>query len=407
VIQETIVLEGHIIDSLTLTRVMDLIIELDGDYHVDDFAIGRTRHETSRAVITVRAEDPATLDRILGELERHGATAQEADAPLAACDKDGVYPEGFYSTTNMQTYVRIEGKWLEVRGIEMDCGVRVREEAGATIAECVTFQDVHVGDRLVVGHEGIRVTQAAVARSQDDFGFMTTDISTERPKRLIIRRVAEYMRATREQGRKILFVGGPAIIHSGAGPLLERLVREGWIDRLHAGNALATHDIESQLFGTSLGVGLERGAPFRHGHQHHLRAINTIRRAGSIRAAVEEGVLSKGIMHACVTCRVPFVLAGSIRDDGPLPDVVTDILDVQKRMRELVKGVGMAILVATTLHSVAIGNMLPADVRTICVDSDADTVIKLADRGTHQVVGLVTDCEYFLRELVACLTEGQ
>jgi lysine-ketoglutarate reductase/saccharopine dehydrogenase-like protein (TIGR00300 family) len=299
----------------------------------------------------------------------------------------------------------VSGRWLDVEHIEMDCAIRVHVDDGRR-AECVSFADVREGDLLVVGHEGIRTSRYEPPKSGLDFGFMTSDVSTERPKRTLIRRVAATMRATREAGEPILFVGGPAIIHSGAGRTLERLIRAGWIDRLHAGNALATHDVESQLYGTSLGVGIEHGLPFRHGHQHHLRAINEVRRAGSIRAAVEQGILTGGVMHACVELGIAFVLAGSIRDDGPLPDVVTDVVEAQARMRELVRGVGLALLVATTLHSVAVGNLLPAEVRVVCVDSDADTVIKLADRGTHQAVGLVTDCEYFLRELARQLLEA-
>jgi lysine-ketoglutarate reductase/saccharopine dehydrogenase-like protein (TIGR00300 family) len=405
-ISETLTIRGHIIDSLTLSRVLDVILELGGEYYVESFEMGRTREEPSTAVLRVSAADGDKLDEILREVERHGASSDEGEAKLASVDMDGVYPEGFYSTTNLPTHVRVSGQWLEVQGIEMDCAVRIRQGESGLVAECVSFADVRAGDMLIVGHDGLRTTRWEPEKADEGFGFMTSSISTERPKRTLIRRVAESMRATRDAGRDILFVGGPAIVHSGAGPLLERLIHDGWVNRLHAGNALATHDIESQLFGTSLGVGLEHGTPFRHGHQHHLRAINTIRRAGSIRAAVDLGILNGGIMHACVLRGVPFVLAGSIRDDGPLPDVITDVIDAQRAMRELIDGIGMALLVATTLHSVATGNLLPAPVRVVCVDSDADTVIKLADRGTHQAVGLVTDCEYFLRELVTALAEG-
>ncbi len=404
---ETVVLEGHIINSLTLTRVLDLVLELGGEYNIEGFEVGHTQNDKSRASIRVQAPDAEVLQAILKELERQGAVAETSDALLAECDMPGVFPEGFYSTTNLPTEVRLGGRWTPVRDIEMDVVIRVREESGEPVAECITFGDIRPGDRIVVGHDGIRVAPMSDPRSKGDFGFMSSTVSTERPKRMLIRRVADAMRSTRRDGKAILFVGGPAIVHSGAGPLLESLIRAGWIDRLHAGNALATHDIESQFFGTSLGVGLEKGLPFRHGHQHHLRAINTIRRAGSIAKAVEQGVLTSGVMHAAVTCNVPFVLAGSIRDDGPLPDVVTDAIEAQNRMRGLIRGVGMAVMVATTLHSVAVGNMLPAEVRTICVDSDADTVIKLADRGTHQAIGLVTDCEYFLRELARCLVDGK
>lgn len=402
-ISETLTIRGHIIDSLTLSRVLDVILELGGEYYVESFTMGRTREEPSTAVLRVSAPDSDTLDGILREVERHGAVTHEGDARLAPADMDGVYPEGFYSTTNLPTHVRVDGQWIEVQGIEMDCAVRVRQENGKRVAECVSFADVRRGDTLIVGHDGIRTSRWEPEKASEGFGFMTSSISTERPKRMLIRRVAEGMKAVRASGKDILFVGGPAIVHSGAGPILERLIHQGWVNRLHAGNALATHDIESQLFGTSLGVGLEHGTPFMHGHQHHLRAINAVRRAGSIRAAVEQGIIRSGLMHACVVRGVPYVLAGSIRDDGPLPDVITDVIEAQRAMRKLIDGIGMALLVATTLHSVAVGNLLPAPVRVVCVDSDADTVIKLADRGTHQAVGLVTDCEYFLRELASAL----
>jgi len=405
-ISELVTLEGHIIDSLTLSRVLDVILELGGSYYVESFEMGRTREQMSRAQLRVSADDPDTLDEILSEIVREGVVMREVDARLAPCEAHGVYPDDFYSTTNLPTHVRVVGAWLPVRNIEMDCAIRVRQDGDQPVAECVTFQDVHAGDMLVVGHDGIRASRWEPEKKEEGFGFMTSQISTERPKRTLIRRVAENMLATRAVGEAILFVGGPAVIHSGGARPLERMIRAGWIGRLHAGNALATHDIEVQLFGTSLGVGLEHGTPFEHGHQHHLMAINAIRKAGSIKAAVEQGVITAGVMHACVTCGVPYVLAGSIRDDGPLPDVVTDVMEAQRAMRKLVDSVGMAIMVATTLHSVAMGNILPAAVRVVCVDSDADSVIKLADRGTHQAVGLVTDCEYFLRELERCLQEA-
>jgi lysine-ketoglutarate reductase/saccharopine dehydrogenase-like protein (TIGR00300 family) len=232
---------------------------------------------------------------------------------------------------------------------------------------------------------------------------MGSEVSSERPKELIVAATVQAMREVRAAGKKIIFVGGPAIVHTGAAPQLEAIIHQGWIDVLFAGNALATHDIERALYGTSLGVELKTGQPAAHGHEHHVRAINAIRGAGGIRQAVESGLLTSGIMHACVTSSVAYVLAGSIRDDGPLPDVITDSVRAQDAMREHVQGAGIAIMVATTLHSVATGNLLPASVRTICVDSDADSVIKLMDRGTHQAFGLVTDCEFFLKELAAKL----
>jgi lysine-ketoglutarate reductase/saccharopine dehydrogenase-like protein (TIGR00300 family) len=262
---------------------------------------------------------------------------------------------------------------------------------------------VKKGEAVVIGDAGVRVTPPEPPDPTGAFGFMGSEVSTERPKERVVAAIAQTMQEAREAGQKILFVGGPAILHTGAGPYLEAILVAGWIDVLFAGNALATHDIERALYGTSLGVELATGAPMTHGHEHHLRAINTIRAAGGIRAAVKKSLLKSGVMHACVTTGTDFVLAGSIRDDGPLPDVITDSVRAQDAMREQVRGVGVALMVATTLHSIATGNLLPASVRTICVDSDADTVIKLMDRGTHQAFGLVTDCEFFLKELAARL----
>lgn len=394
---ETIHLDGHIIDSLVLSRVMDIILHEGGEYDVTSFQMGRHRGEPSHAEILVTAPDFPTLEHILHVVGQHGAVRTTGECRLVEAPADGVFPEGFYSTTNLETSVLVEGRLVPVDDIEMDCGVLVDPAAGS--ARCVAIHRVCKGDLLVVGDAGVQVTPVERRDPSDAFSFMGSEVSTERPKALIVTATARAMADAREQGKKVLFVGGPAILHTNAGRHLEQIIRDGWIDVLFAGNALATHDIERAMFGTSLGVELTTGMAMEHGHEHHLRAINRIRAAGSICAAVETGVLTSGVMHAAVTCGVPYVLAGSIRDDGPLPDVITDTTVAQDAMREQIRGVGVALMVATTLHSVATGNLLPASVRTICVDSDADTVIKLMDRGTHQAFGLVTDCEYFLAEL--------
>ena len=324
------------------------------------------------------------------------------EAALAVADRDGVFPEGFYATTNFDTDVRVGEVWVPVAHPEMDVGIRVRGGTGSSpvVAEACPMHRVVAGDRLVVGEEGVRAKlPPRTAAEGEAFRFMSSGVSTERPKARLIADVALAMKEARAKGQKVLLVGGPAIVHSGSAPTLEALVLEGWIDVLFAGNALAAHDIEAAMYGTSLGIDLQRGDGVPHGHQHHLRAINRVRRAGSIAAAVREGLVTRGVMHACVTKGVPFVLCGSIRDDGPLPDVITDVVLAADAMRAHVEGVGVAIVVATTLHGVATGNILPARVATFCVDTDADTVIKLVDRGTHQAVGIVTDGEYFLGEL--------
>ncbi len=398
---ETVYLDGHIIDSLTLSKVLDLILRDGGQYTISKFHIGATRDDQSHAEILVSAPDKAALEHLLHVIGQHGAMRCTGELHTLPAPMDGVFPEGFYATTNLETSVRLHNDWQAVENIEMDCGIVMEGEKAA--ARCVPMHRVRAGEQVVVGDTGVRVRPLDRPEATDAFSFMGSEVSTERPKELVIAAIAQAMRVARTQGKKILLVGGPAILHTGAGRHLEAIIASGWIDTLFAGNALATHDIERALYGTSLGIELATGAAVAHGHEHHLRAINTIRQAGGIRQAVETGILTSGIMHACVVNGVDYVLAGSIRDDGPLPDVITDSVRAQDAMREGVRGVGVALMVATTLHSVATGNLLSASVRTICVDSDADTVIKLMDRGTHQAFGLVTDCEFFLKELAAQL----
>jgi lysine-ketoglutarate reductase/saccharopine dehydrogenase-like protein (TIGR00300 family) len=406
-VAETVILEGHIIDSLTLSRVLDTVLVLGGAYDVAAFRMGRTKGEPSRAEIMVSAEDHATLERILHDIGQLGAVRRaQVPVTLASAPTDGVFPDGFYSTTNLDTDVFVDGRWLPVHHIEMDCGIVVRREADGLSAWCVPIGSIVRGDQVVIGDTGVRVRPLPRIEPSSAFHFMGSGVSSERRKEIVVAAVARAMRETRQAGKQILLVGGPAIIHTGAGQYLEALIDAGWIDVLFGGNALATHDIEQNLYGTSLGVDLRTGLAAAHGHEHHLRAINTIRAAGGIAEAVRKGILTGGVMHACVQRSIKVVLAGSIRDDGPLPEVITDTVAAQQAMREAVRSVGMAIMVATTLHSVATGNLLPATVTTICVDNAADTVIKLMDRGTHQAFGLVTDCEFFLKELDAQLRNG-
>jgi lysine-ketoglutarate reductase/saccharopine dehydrogenase-like protein (TIGR00300 family) len=315
---------------------------------------------------------------------------------------DGAFPESFYSTTNYRTQVRLKGEWIDVEDQEMDCGILVDAEGGA--ARCIPMAEVCVGDLIVVGRHGLRVFPAESAARQSLFEFMSSPVSSEKPKGVTVREIAATMKRTREAGEKILAVLGPAVVHTGSVPHICQLIRSGYLNVLFAGNALATHDIEQALYGTSLGVWLDRGLPAEEGHEHHLRAINTIRRLGGIRRAIERGVLTSGIMYECVRHDIPFVLAGSIRDDGPLPEVITDVLQAQQQMRELVRGVGFSLMMATALHAIATGNLLPAWVKVACVDINPATVTKLSDRGSAQTVGIVTDAEPFLRALVSELS---
>ena len=402
-LSETVHLDGHIIDSGTLSKVLDLILLHGGDYEITTFQIGTTRDAASHAEIVVSAPTTELLHLILQEVGQQGAAAVAHDAQWEPAAADGVFPDDFYSTTNLESYVKHGGVWLPIEQIEMDCGVVFRERGDGPHAITVPVHQVKAGDRVLVHEAAVKVVPAPRKDPVSVFGFMSSEVSAERPKELSVAAVAEGMIDTKKAGRKILFVGGPAIIHTGAGKYLEALIAGGWIDVLFAGNALATHDIEAALLGTSLGIKLATGAPVATGHNHHLRAINTIRGAGGIRPAVASGRLLSGVMHACVTHGVDYVLAGSVRDDGPLPDVITDSVRAQDEMRRRIPGVGLAIMVATTLHSVATGNLLPASVRIICVDNNTDTITKLMDRGTRQAFGLVTDCQFFLKELAARL----
>lgn len=395
---EEVEVRGHIIDSLLLPKILDRILQMGGTFEIRECRIGSRRIDPSHARIAVFADSSSALDEILADLVEHGASRVDPeDAKAVASDIAGAFPEGFYSTTNQRTQVRLGGRWVDAADQEMDCGIAV--DLAAKTARCVAMTDVPLGLPIVVGYEGVRVLPVERPRESSLFGFMGSSVSSEKPKAVSLAAVAEAIRATRAAGEKVLLVGGPAIVHTGSAEHVARLVREGWIQTLFAGNALATHDIEQSLFGTSLGVSIMRGEAIEHGHEHHLRAINAIRRVGGIRRAVESGVLRSGIMYECVKSGVDFVLAGSIRDDGPLPEVITDTLLAQKRMREAIHGVGFALCIATALHSIATGNLLPAWVKVVCVDINPATVTKLSDRGTFQTIGLVTDVEPFLRSL--------
>jgi lysine-ketoglutarate reductase/saccharopine dehydrogenase-like protein (TIGR00300 family) len=325
----------------------------------------------------------------VNQLDPGRATTRPAPA-------DGVFPDDFYSTTNLDTLVRLDESWVPVRQPEMDCGLLVTADGVRTIP----VSDVRAGDAIVCGPAGVRVVlPPAPAAHGESFGFMSSAVSSEKPQALLVRQIAQQMRDVRASGAKILWVGGPAIVHTGAGPAMVALVEAGYVDVLFAGNALATHDIEAALFGTSLGVDLTKGSGVPHGHEHHIRAINRIRASGSIAKAVADGVLTGGVMHALVTHGKEFVLVGSVRDDGPLPDVYTDVVAGQRAMRAQLPGVGLAIMVATMLHSIATGNLLPASVPLVSVDINPATVTKLADRGSAQAIGIITDVGLFTEQL--------
>jgi lysine-ketoglutarate reductase/saccharopine dehydrogenase-like protein (TIGR00300 family) len=399
-ITEVIEVSGHIVDSLILAKILDTILDAGCDYTITEFEIGKTSLDASHARLDVTGP-PDVVTPLLDELQLHGANrVQDNDARLVVADRDGVLPSGFYSTTNLATDVRVDGQWLAVENPEMDCGLVVTDGRALT----VPMHRVRSGDRVVVGSDGVRVHTPQRLRDGQVFEFMSSEVSSEKPKALLVQQVAERMRAAKERGAKVLAVCGPALVHTGAAPDLARLVLDGWIDVLFAGNGFATHDIEANILGTSLGVSIAEGTPTEGGHANHLRVINEVRRAGSIAAAVKSGLVTGGVMHACVTTGTPFVLGGSIRDDGPLPDVLSDTVAAADAMRSLLPGVGVALMLSSTLHAIATGNCLPAGVETFCVDINQAVVTKLADRGSHQALGIVTDVGPFVRQLTEALT---
>jgi lysine-ketoglutarate reductase/saccharopine dehydrogenase-like protein (TIGR00300 family) len=403
--EQKIELRGHIVDSYILPQVMETIMDLGGNYKVEQFDLGRTKDEPSYCLMLVKASSAPALEEILRLLQRVGATILEnRDCEFKPAPRDGVFPLDFYSTTNLQTFIRAKNEWLPVAKTEMDCGVILRERDGRLSAECIPVTHVKKGEPIAVGHTGIRLEPMERDRQREVFAFMGSSVSSERPKELAITGLVNEMREAKAKNRKILLVGGPAIAHTGSAKYLSKIIEMGYVDVLFAGNALATHDIETALYGTSLGVSLNTGLNEEEGHQHHIRAINTIRYYGSIEAAVEAGVLQSGVMYTLVKKNIPFVLCGSIRDDGPLPEVITDVMESQDAMRAHITNVDIAIMISTMLHSIAVGNLLPARVRTVCVDINPSVVTKLADRGSHQTLGIVTDVESFLRELVQQLT---
>ncbi|MCY3020299.1 MAG: TIGR00300 family protein [Planctomycetota bacterium] len=415
--EEIVELKGHLIDSLILPRVLDTIMSHGGCFEIQRIKVGARPEDPSFARILIAHKDRRHLEAILKAVMHHGAEPVEREeVRTAPAPRDGVFPERFYATTNLDTSIYLGGHWVPVQNPEMDSGILLsagtrssgsrRGPAARATARTIKMADVKKGHAIVVGDKGIRVVPIETQRAPRDFEFMISDVSTEKPKGVLIGNVARLMKEERAARRPILWVCGPAVIHSGAGPLLEKLIAAGFVQVLFAGNALAAHDIECALLGTSLGVSMREGVPTPMGHENHLRAINAMRRVGGIHQAVRQGVLRTGIMCACVRHGVDFVLAGSIRDDGPLPEVITNTVEAQRAMRRLSRKARLAIMVATLLHSVATGNMLPASTRVVSVDIQQAAVTKLVDRGSFQTIGIVTDVQPFFRELLLELGIG-
>lgn len=397
--RETVEVTGHLMDSGILSRVLDDIREYGGDFVIEKFDVGHEAHDPSSARITVEAPDEESLQRLLMRLQTRGVNQlSHGDATVATSDRDGVLPDGFYATTNLETRVRLGGRWYDVDHTEMDCGLVVEESAaGDPRVRTVPMSDVTRGMRIVVGAAGIQVSVPSSSPSSEPISTFGVEHGHERPQTVLVRQVADGIRQARADGKRLLWVAGPGVVHAGGVPAMVALVRAGWVDVLFAGNAVAALDIETALYGASPDSSSPPG--HEHGHEHRVRAVNTIRKAGSIERAVSDGVLASGMMHALVTEGRRFVLVGSVRDDGPLPEVHTDIVEGQRAMREELQDIGYCLMMATQLYAVATGSLLPASVPLVCVDINPAMVTRLADRGTGQGRGIVTDVGLFLEQL--------
>ena len=385
---------GHLIDSLILTKIFDGVMDLGGEFEVLKIQIGKKKKDESYAELRIQGKNQNHLERILELVYREGATAKiQKEVNLKPASKNNVIPDNFYSTTNNHTLIFLKGNWVNVDDMMMDKCIVVKSNK----AKCTPIRDVKKGDKIVVGEEGVRIIPPKRPREgMNVFQFMGGSSSSERPTQHIAKKVAEDIYKTRKLGGKIVLVGGPAIVHTGAADSVATLIRLGFINALLAGNALAVHDIEYSTLGTSLGMNIDDGTLAVRGYRNHMQTINSVFKAGSIVKMVKSKQLSKGIMYECVRKNIPYVLAGSIRDDGPLPDVITDVVVAQQKYKEVLKNAKMVIMASTMLHSIATGNMLPADVKIIIIDINQSTVTKLMDRGTWQAVGVVSDVGAFI-----------
>ena len=392
-LQEVVEAEGHLIDSHVMEDIFDKVVEHNARFEVEQFRIGRTNSEASYLRLKVEAPDQASMEHLLQELLGLGCAPVEAgDAALREVERDCCAPEDFYSTTNHRTFVRHGQKWIEVENQRMDAMIVVRDGR----AQCRRLRDLRRGDDIVVGLRGIRVIPESKERDRLAFAFMANGISSERQVETAVRQTAALVRQALEQEQKVIVVAGPVVVHTGGVRGLSALIRNGFVHAVLCGNALGVHDIEAALFGTSLGVRLADGRQEEHGHRNHMRAINAMYHAGSVRAAVESGRLESGVLYECVKAGIPFVLAGSLRDDGPLPETITDMNCAQDAYAEQLKGAGLVLCLGTMLHSIATGNMLPSWVKIVCVDINPAVATKVSDRGTGQAVGVVTDVGLFL-----------
>ncbi|MFI4861830.1 MAG: TIGR00300 family protein [Phycisphaerales bacterium JB063] len=400
-----VLMKGHLLDSGTLNKAMDLTTEAGLGCGVENFSPGERSDQYTRATLRVTSPTAERLDDVISELMKMGGEPLDdlSDAELVAVEKDGVAPDDFYSTTIYPTDIRVGGAWVRCSLQRMDAVVVVEGSGDAPTARCALIRDLRVGERVVVGVTGVKVKTPDFARDDEAFSFMSSSVSSERRVEQTVETLAWEIKRIKQRGGRVAVVAGPVVVHTGGGRHLERLIRAGFVDVLLTGNALPTHDIELNLYGTSLGVDLKRGIGVHGGHKHHLKAINLVRRAGSIKEAVEQGVITGGVMHACVEHGVNYVLAGSIRDDGPLPDTEMDLVKAQHAYAEAARGCDMILMLSSMLHAIGTGNMTPAGVKLVCVDISPAVVTKLADRGSVESVGIVTDVGLLLNLLAGRL----
>jgi len=402
----TVRMEGHLLDSGLINRALDAIVENGGSFQVLNFNLGEQRQSTSSAEVKVTAPSRDVMEEIISQLIDLGAVPRPqevCDVNMEPVHQAGVAPDDFYVTTIYPTEVRVNGEWVKVQNQRMDGAIAITFSPDGPVARCKLLRDLEVGEHVIVGIEGIRTirkTESREQRNKQEFSFMSAGVSSERRVELVVEQVAWELRQVRDQGGKVVVTAGPVVIHTGGGEHLSQLIRQGYVQALLGGNAIAVHDIEQNIMGTSLGVDMKRGVAVQGGHRHHLKVINTIRRYGSIVKAVEQGVLQSGVMYECVRNNVPFCLAGSIRDDGPLPDTEMDLIKAQTEYARLLQGADMILMLSSMLHSIGVGNMTAAGVKMVCVDINPAVVTKLSDRGSVESVGVVTDVGLFLSLLV-------
>ncbi|MBI9098080.1 MAG: TIGR00300 family protein [Spirochaetaceae bacterium] len=389
-----IISEGHLIDSGIMSKILNLIIDEKADYQIIHFDIGKKQDEISQLELQLNCESEEKLNVVMEKLVLLGAWEKGAiESVFKTSDKDGCVPSDFYSTSNHRTEIFLDQKWQKVSRQRMDAMIALRNHG----PECIKLRDVKKGDKILCGSESVRVFPPDAERQSEGFGFMTNDVSSERSDNIAVLKVASALREIKDNGQKAVVVAGPVVVHTGGAGALAALIREGYIHGLLGGNAIAVHDLESEFYGTSLGVDMKTGKPTHGGHFHHMRAINKINSLGSIKGAISKGELTSGLMYEVIKSGIPYCLAGSIRDDGPLPETMMDMIEAQKQYGDIIKGTDMLIMLSTMLHSIGAGNMTPSWVKTICIDINPAVVTKLSDRGTGQAVGIVSDVGLFLR----------